>query len=58
MVSILVFEGSARNGCAKIEEIWRFVKGGKRLGVLFVTQNGKEGEGILGMITAWDLGKI
>ena len=42
----------------EIEEIWRFVKGGKRLGVLFVTQNGKEGEGILGMITAWDLGKI
>ncbi|GMX57698.1 MAG: hypothetical protein YFSK_0260 [Candidatus Yanofskyibacterium parasiticum] len=30
-----------------------FVKCGKRLGVLFVAQNGKVGEGILGMVTAW-----
>jgi hypothetical protein len=39
-------------------EFGGFVKDGKRLGVLFVTQSGKVGEGILGMITAWDLGKI
>jgi len=40
------------------EKFGDFIKDGKRLGVLFVIQNGKEGEGILGLITAWDLGKI
>jgi len=40
------------------ERFTDFIKDGKRLGVLFVTQNGKAGEGILGMVTAWDLGKI
>lgn len=30
----------------------------KRLGVLFVTENGKQNEKILGIITAWDLQKI
>lgn len=40
------------------ERFTDFIKDGKRLGVLFVTQNGKAREMILGMITAWDLGKI
>jgi len=40
------------------EKLGGFIKDGRRLGVLFVTQNGKVGEGILGMITAWDLGEI
>jgi len=40
------------------EKYGRFVKDGKRLGrVLFVVQNGKFGEMILGLVTAWDLGK-
>jgi len=30
----------------------------KRLGVIFITNSGKETEKILGLITAWDLGKI
>lgn len=30
----------------------------KRLGVLFVTQNGRENEKIIGLVTAWDLQKI
>lgn len=28
---------------------------GKRIGMLFITQNGKNGEGILGIITPWDI---
>jgi predicted transcriptional regulator len=30
----------------------------KRLGVIFITNSGKETEKILGLITAWDIGKI
>jgi CBS domain-containing protein len=40
------------------EKFTNFIKDGRRLGVLFVTQNGKESEKIIGLITAWDLGKI
>lgn len=40
------------------EKFVDFIKDGKRLRVLLVIQNGKVGEGILGLITAWDLGKI
>ena len=35
------------------EKLGGFIKDGRRLGVLFVAQNGKVGEGILGLITAW-----
>lgn len=30
-------------------------KENKKLAVIFITENGKETESILGMITAWDL---
>jgi len=30
----------------------------KRLGVIFITNSGRESEKILGLITAWDIGKI
>ena len=31
------------------------IKSGKKCGLLFITQNGKENEAVLGMITLWDV---
>lgn len=40
------------------EKFEKAIKEKKRLGVIFITQSGKETEKILGLITAWDLGKV
>lgn len=43
----------------KVDEMFNeSVKKGVRLGAVFVTQNGKRNEGLLGIITSWDLTKI
>lgn len=51
------FEFASRNATViDIEDIFRRdLKDKKRLGVVFITQNGYPGERILGMITAWDV---
>lgn len=40
------------------DDFLSFVKEVKRLGAVFVTQNGKKEEPIIGIITSWDLPKI
>ena len=35
-----------------------YMREGKRVSTLFVTENGNHREGLLGIITAWDLHKI
>ncbi|MFH1061942.1 MAG: CBS domain-containing protein [Candidatus Omnitrophota bacterium] len=42
-----------------IEEMFfDYIEKGRRLGAVFITENGKKDEGLLGIITAWDLPKI
>ena len=42
-----------------IEDIFiDYMRDGKRVSTLFVTENGNHREGLLGIITAWDLHKI
>jgi predicted transcriptional regulator len=40
------------------DEFLSFVEQTKRLGAIFVTENGKKEEDILGIVTSWDLPKI
>lgn len=38
-----------------LKEIFGSIRNGKRCGVVFVTQNGKPSESVLGIITLWDI---
>lgn len=54
------FEFVSQDTSAYIIKEWfaKAIKGNKRLGAVFVTENGKENEKLLGVITAWDLPRM
>ena len=54
------FEFAPRNASIfEIHKRFQFgVRKNERLGAVFITENGKETEGLLGMVTPWDLLEI
>lgn len=53
-----IFAAMNTDGFKILRLFQEYIENNKRLGAIFVTKTGKSSENIMGIITAWDLGRI